>query len=205
MHDEILSENQKKLLPFLKAFNRKFYLVGGTAISLYLGHRRSIDFDLFCENGFSKTYVYSKLKPVPFKINKLMEDVDQVHFVVNEIKLTFFHFPYPIVHKNRFNEYISIPELKTLAAMKAFALGRRAKWKDYVDLFYLLKYHYTIEEVSDEAIKCFGDLFSERLFRQQLAFHSDINYSEPIEFLVPAPSENEIKQFLIDKALDILT
>ena len=33
-------------------------------------------------------------------------------------------------------------------------------------------------------------------------FFSDINYSEPFEYLVPAPSEDEIKQFLIDKAIE---
>lgn len=203
MHSEILSTKQTELLPYLKAFNRKFYLVGGTAIALYLGHRRSIDFDLFCENGFAKTYIYSKLRPIPFKIHKLSEDIDQVHFNINEVKLTFFHFPYPISHKSKFGEIVSMPELITLAAMKSFALSRRAKWKDYVDLFFMLKYHFSIKEISEEATKSFGVLFSERLFRQQLAFHSDINYDEPVEYVISAPSDDEIKQFLIDKALDI--
>ena len=47
MHSEILSDNQKELLPLMAQFRREYYLVGGTAIALYLGHRRSIDFDLF--------------------------------------------------------------------------------------------------------------------------------------------------------------
>lgn len=47
MHLEILSENQKKLFPILKSFSRKYYFVGGTAIALHIGHRKSIDFDLF--------------------------------------------------------------------------------------------------------------------------------------------------------------
>lgn len=47
MHKEILSENQTKLLPLVKSFSPDFGLAGGTAIALYLGHRRSIDFDLF--------------------------------------------------------------------------------------------------------------------------------------------------------------
>lgn len=42
MHKEILDDNQIKLLPLLKEFKRTFYLVGGTAIALHLGHRRSI-------------------------------------------------------------------------------------------------------------------------------------------------------------------
>lgn len=133
-----------------------------------------------------------------------MEDIDQVHFIVNEVKLTFFHFPYPIPHNIRLENIISLPNLKTLAAMKAFALDRRAKWKDYVDLYFILKSHFSISEISKEATSYFGGLFSEKLFRQQLAFHSDINYSESVEFLAPAPQEEEIKAFLIDKALDIL-
>jgi hypothetical protein len=93
--------------------------------------------------------------------------------------------------------------LLNIAAMKAFALGRRAKWKDYVDMYFILRDYFTISQVAAEAAIHFGELFSEKLFRQQLAFHTDINYSEPIEFLVSAPLEEEIKQFLIEKAIDI--
>ena len=47
MHSEILNDRQRELLPLMAQFHREYYLVGGTAIALYLGHRRSIDFDLF--------------------------------------------------------------------------------------------------------------------------------------------------------------
>lgn len=87
--------------------------------------------------------------------------------------------------------------------MKAFALGRRAKWKDYVDMYFILHDYFTVSEAAAEAKIRFGELFSEKLFTQQLAFHADINYSEPIEFLVPTPSEDEVKQFLIEKAIEI--
>lgn len=43
----ILSQNQKDLLPLIKQYQSDYYLVGGTAIALLLGHRESIDFDLF--------------------------------------------------------------------------------------------------------------------------------------------------------------
>lgn len=203
MHTEILTKDQKELLPFLQLFNRKFYLVGGTAIALHLGHRRSLDFDLFCFKPFKKSYINIKLVTLPFEIVNLHEDVDQLHFTVNGIKLTFFHFPWPVEHEISVQNIITIPSLKTLGAMKAYALGRRAKWKDYVDLFFLLKYHFTIDEISEEAVHLFGQLFNEKLFRQQLSFHKDIDYSEPVEFLVSVPDGEEIKQFLVDTALDI--
>jgi len=47
MYREILTQKQIELLPLIKSFKKEFYLVGGTAIALYIGHRRSIDFDLF--------------------------------------------------------------------------------------------------------------------------------------------------------------
>lgn len=84
--------------------------------------------------------------------------------------------------------------------MKAFALGRRAKWKDYVDLYFILKYHYSLQQISDRSADIFGNLFSEKLFRQQLCFFKDINYSEKVEFVSDEVSEEEIKMFLTDIA-----
>jgi hypothetical protein len=97
-----------------------------------------------------------------------------------------------------------MPSLLTLAAMKAFALGRRSKWKDYVDLYFILRDNYSIKEISQEAEKVFSQQFSEKLFRGQLAFHKDIDFSEPVEFMGPAIPDDEIKEFLIDKATDFL-
>lgn len=87
--------------------------------------------------------------------------------------------------------------------MKAFALGGRAKWKDYVDLYFILKDHYSIEDIAKVATINFGQMFSEKLFREQLAFHKDINYSEAIDYLITPVPEEEIKNFLIEKAINI--
>jgi hypothetical protein len=86
--------------------------------------------------------------------------------------------------------------------MKAFALGRRAKWKDYVDLYFMLKGYFAVKDISMEAERIFGQLFSEKLFRAQLAFHKDIDHSEPVEYLPGfEANEQEVKDFLIDKSL----
>ncbi|MCU0462700.1 MAG: nucleotidyl transferase AbiEii/AbiGii toxin family protein [Bacteroidales bacterium] len=203
MHTEILSGKQNELLPYLKVFKRKFYMVGGTAIALHLGHRRSIDFDLFCRNDINKKDIRKKLEAIPFRIVKLFEDTDQIHFIINDIKVTFFNYTFEIEHPLSLEQYISYPSLLSLASMKAYALGRRAKWKDYVDLYFILKDYYSVEEISKEALRNFGQLYSEKLFREQLAFHKDIDYSEPVEYLIPEPSQNEIKEFLTIKALDL--
>jgi len=96
-----------------------------------------------------------------------------------------------------------MPDLLVLAAMKAYALGRRSKWKDYVDLYFILRDHYSIREISKKATEIYNQLFSEKLFRAQLSYFEDIDYSEQIEFIVPDIPEKEIKKFLVNNTLEI--
>ncbi|MDP2301598.1 MAG: nucleotidyl transferase AbiEii/AbiGii toxin family protein [Ignavibacteria bacterium] len=203
MHNEILSSQQRELIPYLREFNRSFYMVGGTAIALHIGHRRSIDFDLFTSKKLNKSRIKTKLENIPFSKIPVFEDYDQLHLLANNVKITFFSYPYPVEHPIKIPSFITMPTLLSLAAMKAFALGRRAKWKDYVDLYFILKNYFSIEQIAIETTRIFGQLFSEKLFREQLAFHNDIDYSEPVEFMVKPVSDEEVKDFLIDKATDI--
>jgi len=202
MHLEILSNQQRELLPFVAHFKRSYYLVGGTAIALQIGHRRSIDFDLFTAKKLNKSRIRQKVFELPYSKKTLFDDVDQAHFYINEVKATFFYYPYPVEHLEMLNGVISMPSLLSLSAMKAFALGRRAKWKDYVDLYFMLKNHFSVKEISMEAERIFGHLFSEKLFRGQLAFHKDIDYSEQVEYMSGFEvSEQVVKDFLIDTSL----
>ena len=202
MRLEILTTQQRELLPFIASFRRSFYLVGGTAIALHIGYRRSIDFDLFTSKKLNRSRIKQKVFELPYRKQTIFDDIDQVHFLINNVKTTFFYYPYPVKHHEMLNGVISMPSLLSLSAMKAFALGRRAKWKDYVDLYFMLKEYFSIKDISTEAERIFGQLFSEKLFREQLAFHKDIDYAEPVEYMPGFDiSEQDIKDFLIDKSL----
>ncbi|MEQ6121650.1 nucleotidyl transferase AbiEii/AbiGii toxin family protein [Reichenbachiella sp. MALMAid0571] len=186
MHTEILSTRQQELLPSINQFKRSFYLVEGTAIGLQLGHRRSIDFDLFSHTKLNKTRIKQWLSEIPYTKSTLFEDFDQMHFNINKVKVTFFQYPFPVEHPVKWENNLTMPDLLTLAAMKAYALGRKSKWKDYVDLYFLIG-HYAITDISRKAKSIFGELFSEKMFLQQLAFHKDIDYQEAVEYLAPNP------------------
>ncbi len=203
MHKEIFSDNQLKLLPLVKEFKREFYLVGGTAIALYLGHRRSIDFDLFKNSSIHPKKIISKISAFNFKYQVTRRVSEQLNLTMNDVSFTFFEYPYKIEAKNNFDDILRLPSLIDLAAMKAYALGRRSKWKDYVDFYFLLKDHFTINQISDRAVEMYDQMFSQKLFRAQICYFKDINYKEPVEFLEEAPSRTEIQQFLIDRAIDI--
>lgn len=197
MHSEILNKQQAELLPLMKKFKREFYLVGGTAIALYLGHRRSIDFDLFKEVAINHKKNIEKIQNEGFSCAITRRVDEQMNLIVNDVKITFFRYPFTIKANTPFQDTFRLPSLLDLAAMKAYALGRRSKWKDYVDLYFLLNGTFTLQQIVNRATEIFGDLFSEKLFRSQLSYFEDIDYSEAVDYLIPnPPTETEIKQEL---------
>lgn len=202
MHPEILTETQTKLLSLVKQFSRGFYLVGGIAIALHLGHRRSIDFNLFTDKKFENLAVRKKIRKSRHFIEKVIKDeLDQFTMIIGGVSFTFFRYPFEIEHKIKFEGWIFLPNLLTLAAMKAYALGRRPKWKDYVDLYFILQKH-KISEIEKQAEKIFGNEFNAKLFRGQLAYFEDINYSEKVKFLPGFEiSDDKVKKALIEASL----
>ena len=112
MHLEILSKEQNELLPILSQFKRKYYLVGGTAIALHIGHRESLDFDLFKEKSIRKKDVFSKLKNVNYKVS--FADYNQINMLANGVKITFFSFPYTVNADSELKGTIKMPDLLAL-------------------------------------------------------------------------------------------
>lgn len=183
MHLNILTEQQKTLLPLIKSLANQFGLVGGTAIALQLGHRESIDFDLF-QNAALDIFQLKKAVNKYFTIERVqVENIDEYTIQVNGVKLTFLNYPFGIEYTTPFLDVINMPDLLTLGAMKAFALGKRSKWKDYVDLYFIFQKH-TLKDVSDRAKEIFENEFSEKLFREQLSYYNDLDYSESVVYVV---------------------
>lgn len=183
MHKNILSENQIAMLPLIKQFSSDYYLVGGTALALQYGHRRSLDFDLFTPKPFETQPIIRKIRK-NHKINQIhIDEQSQFTLVADHIKMTFYQYEYPVIHGEKFEDIITMPDDLSIAAMKALALGRRAKWKDYVDLYFIFKHH-SIQEVMNRAHEYYGEgEFNDKLFRGQLDFHQDINYIEPVDWM----------------------
>lgn len=202
MHAEVLNADQLRLLPVLKLFRKEFYLVGGTAIALQFGHRRSIDFDLFTLKPFGSRRVLNMLAKAGKEAVVSRRVSEQLNLVVDNVKMTFFEYPYA-VEATVNDDVFRMPDLLSLAAMKAFALGRRSKWKDYVDLFFLLRDCFKLSDIDRQAVKVFGSEFSAKLFRAQLAYHADIDYSESVDYMPGFAVDAEtIRAFLVDRSLE---
>jgi Nucleotidyl transferase AbiEii toxin, Type IV TA system len=203
MHLNILNKNQIELLSFITLFKREYYLVGGTAIALHIGHRESIDYDLFKLSALRKNDIFKKIFTSKLNFKFGYENYEQLNLIINDVKFTFFSFPHKVPTSSEIKGIIKMPDLLTLAAMKAFALGRRAKWKDYVDLYFILKEFHSITEISEKAKELFGEMFSDKLFKMQLGYFKGISYQEEVTYLIPnPPTEEEVKSFLTDVSLE---
>lgn len=181
MHLEVLSKEQQALLPLMRQFKQSFYLVGGTALALQIAHRESIDFDLFTPKELNTSQIISKLDRS--RVQKVTVDsAEQYTIIYNDVNLTFLYYPFDIPTNVEIGDNFQSVDPLTIGSMKAYALGRRAKWKDYVDLYFILQMH-TIEELIENTRKIYGKLFNDRLFLQQLCYFKDINYTEKVNYL----------------------
>ena len=197
-----MTREQVELLPLIKSFSKDFGLVGGTAIALHIGHRRSIDFDLFSHSTFGNISVKNKISKFHPIERVFVNKLGEFTISIRGVKLTFFNFPYRLQYHDKLDDVIKMPDLLTLATMKAFALGMRSKWKDYVDLYFIMNGYIGIGKIVEEAKKIFGAEFNEKIFRAQLAYFKDIDYSEEVIYMKGFErSDKDIKSTLTEFSL----
>ena len=111
MYPAILTKTQKDLVPFFEPFTDEYFLAGGTAIALHLGHRRSIDFYFFTNNAIKPRVIKKWMENIPFEPMSLMyEDGDQIHMIIRNVKVTFISFSFEIQCVNHIHG-ISMPSL----------------------------------------------------------------------------------------------
>ncbi len=203
MHKEILTDKQVGLLPVLKQFGVKYGLVGGTAIALQIGHRRLVGFTLYTNKFLRPSYLKRAVEYTTKIDREVVRHSEEFIFFVGSVKMAFYHYPFDIAYTEDFEGIIKMPNLVTLAAMKAYALGRRAKWKDYVDLRFIMKSYHSLQEIVQQAESIFGTEFNSKLFRIQLAYFDDVKYDEKVVFMPGVEvSEKKIKKELVEFSLE---
>lgn len=195
MHQEAITLEARKIFDKLSRFSR-FYLAGGTGLAFQLGHRISVDFDLFWQKDIPKDLLLKARRVFKdFEIKVVVNHSEQLTLAVEGINTSFVKYPFPIISK--FIEYQKIKILPPLeiAAMKAYALGRRATLKDYIDLYFVLKEKVSsLEEIIALCEKKYGSEFDLRLFLEQLIYLKDVEKIE-IQFLKEKISISEIEKF----------
>jgi len=116
----------------------QFGLVGGTNLSLRLGHRISIDLDLFTNEPFNSELTYTHLEARFSNIVQASQSEAMLFMYINEIKIDMVLLPYPYLNPIEMIEDIRFVSLQDIAAMKLSAIARRGVKKDFWDVAELL-------------------------------------------------------------------
>jgi predicted nucleotidyltransferase component of viral defense system len=126
-----------KKLEFLEAY--KFYLAGGTALALHIGHRTSLDFDFYTERSFEPRRVREDFDKMFKKVKEIYVADDTLGLEVNNINISFFKYSYPVIKPLEKLEGIYVASMEDISAMKLIAISQRGKRRDFIDMYFLLK------------------------------------------------------------------
>lgn len=195
MHQEALTSEGRALFPLVGKFP-EFYLAGGTALALQLGHRISVDFDLFSDKEITPT-VLAKARNV-FAAHTVIPSVnnrDELTVFVDSVKVTFLYYPFPLLQPAISLDAVRTASVQEIAAMKAYTIGRRTAFKDYVDLYeVIVSRHVSLSGIIKLALEKYRNEFNDRLFLEQLISLEDID-DEEIRFLRAPVGRKEVAQY----------
>ena len=142
MFYNILDEKRINILPLFEGFKKDFYLGGGTALAIQIGHRDSVDFDFFSERDINTKELFEHLREI-FKehiLLKIQEEYNTLTVLVDAtIKISFFGYKYKLIKETINNENLFLASIEDIGCMKLSAITGRASNKDYIDLHFILK------------------------------------------------------------------
>ena len=152
-------------------------------MALQIGHRVSVDFDLFTGKGLSSNLISQAKKVFPkAEIAVVLRHPEQFSVTVDGIKIDFVK-EQPLLLDPVIFQNLKIASVVEIMAMKAHTLSFRGKFKDYVDLYFVLKNKITdLQSIGDLAKRKYGAEFNFRLFLEQLTYMKDLEAVD-VEFL----------------------
>jgi hypothetical protein len=185
---------QPELLELLKKimsssiFNG-FNLVGGTSLALQIGHRFSVDIDMFGIAEIDEFEFVDELSNFG-KVIVIKKSKNVLILSVNGIKIDFVNYKYPLIEEITIVENIRLASDKDIAAMKLNAIAGRGSRKDFIDLHFLLQ-KYSLKEMIYFYNNKYAD-GSEFMVLKSLTYFEDAE-SEEIPILFQKLDWNEIK------------
>lgn len=171
-HPTVLNQEELFLLKNLEFLKKeRFYLAGGTALALQLGHRTSIDLDFYNPNPFKTeeiTRFFSTNIPQA-KIMGVAKGTIQGEF--KKTRFSLFYYPYKLLRSLIPFEKVYLASIQDIAAMKIAAIIQRGIKRDFVDIYYLLQ-KYPLEGLINFTLRKYPS-YQEMLILQALIYFED--------------------------------
>jgi predicted nucleotidyltransferase component of viral defense system len=194
LHSEAVDDSTLGLLRSLqsKEYLKGFYLAGGTALALYLGHRKSVDIDLFSNFGFDVAQMLENINQ-DFSFQLFYSSPNTLKGTIGNIKTDIIAHRYPYVKEPVIRDNLFVLSEEDIIAMKLNAVltsGQRIK--DFIDIYYLLD-KYDIDDIL-RFYKTKYNQENDGLVLKSLIYFNDVDISDlPILIKNPGLKWSEIK------------
>ena len=183
MHPQTLYPKTKQVLkklahlPFLK----DFYLAGGTGLALHLGHRKSIDLDVFSDNFPKRDVLLQNLAGLKPKV--IQEAPGTLDLTIQGVKVSFLEYNYKLLEPTSTFEKVALASVIDIACMKLTAVSSRGSKKDFVDIYFILDKH-PLEELLRMCQKKFSKVsYQELHIIKSLTYFDDADNDPDPDFL----------------------
>ncbi len=176
---------------------KDFILAGGTALSLQLEHRKSVDIDLFSTSRHDYNRIFEYLCSKYNNVNVVYRDEGTLQIKINGIKVDLVSIKGNMLEPPINDENIVMFGVKDIAAMKLLAIQGRKKPKDYADVAYL------IETIGlNEMLECYKKRYDKENIIDVKKALSNTNELNPYEWEKVEMIRNDIPLSMVKRVID---
>lgn len=194
---DVLSENPQRTLMVLGGLPllKKFYLAGGTATALYLGHRISGDLDFFTQENFDESLLVQKLSEAgKFQLEKKSEQT--AIGILDGTKISFLGYTYPILLPlKKVMDSINIADIIDIACMKVDTISSRGAKRDFVDLYFIIKELFSLEKILESFAKKYASINYNMMHIKKSLVYFEGAETDPMPKMLKPANWEEIKTF----------
>ena len=168
-------------------------LVGGTALALQLGHRKSVDLDFFGSIDASLQEIALELSEFA-SVSPLSESKMMRFLIVDGVKVDIVNYPYLWIDKPVIEDGITLAGIKDIAAMKLSEITNRGTRKDFVDFYFLLKL-FSFDELINFYVQKYSDA---QLFTtlKSLTYFNDAE-QDPMPLMISSLNWEDVKSLIV--------
>lgn len=160
---------------------KEFNLVGGTALALLVGHRISIDIDLFTNSPFDAEKLGSLLS-AKYRVENLETDKNTINCFIDDIKVDCIAHCYPWIKPAMITEDIRLASIEDIAAMKFNAIVQNgSRIKDFMDVYVMLE-----QKSLAELLSCYEQKYpgvSALTARKAMLYHDEVKLLQKLDFI----------------------
>jgi len=168
--------------------------VGGTSLALQIGHRNSVDLDLFGNVPYSGEELRESLS-TNHKLTIITESKNIKIYLLDGVKVDIVNYGYSWIEEAVSEDNLLLASIKDIAAMKITAIIGRGTKKDFIDIYFLLQ-QFSLSEILDLYLQKYpdGSLF---IALKSLSFFDDAE-NDPMPIMFENISWGDVKQGIRD-------